>query len=160
MKLYISYFYNIRFFPKNMIPVSTAMFDPTWYHNNKGDKHRYVDKNGIINGLRIIELSPYRINPEDVCTADCKRSGVCKFLPAYYDYLNTLNFNDVYNRLLFLSNSAKDFLKLEEDVDICLMVFEKPDNPCSERGPLLRYFKEHENEIAEFDPTPYKKPRK
>ena len=31
-----SYFYQIRFFRPDMIPLSTARFDPSWYHRNKG----------------------------------------------------------------------------------------------------------------------------
>lgn len=32
MKILISYFYQIRFFKPNMIPLSTAAFDPKWFH--------------------------------------------------------------------------------------------------------------------------------
>ena len=56
MKIYISYFYQIRNFPKTLIPLSTAHWDPKWYHqkNNKV----FLDKRGVLNGLRIDELSP------------------------------------------------------------------------------------------------------
>ena len=33
MKIRLSYFYQIRFFKKNMIPMSTALSDPEWYHD-------------------------------------------------------------------------------------------------------------------------------
>ena len=36
MKIMTSYFYAIRFFKPNMIPISTAKWDPKWYHQNKG----------------------------------------------------------------------------------------------------------------------------
>ena len=42
MNIYISYFYNIRFFPKNLIPISTAMWDPKWYHNFKSDDTVFI----------------------------------------------------------------------------------------------------------------------
>jgi len=33
MKVRISYFYQIRNFKTNMIPMSTALSDPAWYHD-------------------------------------------------------------------------------------------------------------------------------
>lgn len=33
MKFYTSYFYKLRFFTPNMLPFSTAKWDPKWYHN-------------------------------------------------------------------------------------------------------------------------------
>ena len=53
MKLAISYFYQIRNFPKNYIPMSTCLSDPAWYHNNQGENYIYKDKRGILNGLRL-----------------------------------------------------------------------------------------------------------
>ena len=46
MKLAISYFYQIRNFKPNMIPVSTARWDPKWYHDGKGAEYNFIDKNG------------------------------------------------------------------------------------------------------------------
>lgn len=36
MKIYTSYFYQIRFFKPNMIPLSTAKYDPSWFHKGLG----------------------------------------------------------------------------------------------------------------------------
>ena len=58
MKIYTSYFYKIRFFKPNMIPISTAMWDPKWYHANQKQDHWFVDKNGVINGLRASVFAP------------------------------------------------------------------------------------------------------
>ena len=52
MKLAISYFYKIRFFQPWMIPISTAAWDPKYYHDNKGKDYLFVDKRGVINGYR------------------------------------------------------------------------------------------------------------
>ena len=60
-KVYITYFYNIRFFKDNMIPVSTAVWDPKWFHNNGSNTDIFVDDNDIYNGIRCSELSPYKI---------------------------------------------------------------------------------------------------
>ena len=58
MKIYTSYFYQIRFFPKNLIPLSTAMYDPKWFHDFRGYNFVFKDNNGVINGLRATEFSP------------------------------------------------------------------------------------------------------
>ena len=50
IQIYISYFYQIRFFKKNMIPISTALYDPKWYYNGH-QGHFYKDHNGVYNGF-------------------------------------------------------------------------------------------------------------
>lgn len=60
MKLAISYFYQIRNFKKNMLPLSTAVSDPAWFHENLNNNHIFIDKRGIINGIRILPLHPRR----------------------------------------------------------------------------------------------------
>ena len=50
MKFALGYFYQVRFFTPNMIPVSTALGDPKWYHQNKGQQFTFLDKNNVING--------------------------------------------------------------------------------------------------------------
>ena len=45
MKFALGYFYQVRFFTPNMIPVSTALGDPKWYHQNKGQQFTFLDKN-------------------------------------------------------------------------------------------------------------------
>ena len=42
MKIYTSYFYQIRNFKPNMIPVSTAISDPFWYRPPAG-KEYYIE---------------------------------------------------------------------------------------------------------------------
>ena len=144
MNVYISYFYNIRFFPTNLIPVSTAVWDPKWYHNFKSIDTVYKDKRGVVNGIRAVMLSPYKI---DSC--ECKNClsnkdpSICSFIKQYHDYIFSLNFSDVYNYLLKISRTFND-------ADICLMVYEKPDNLCSERGTLIEWFKCNGVELKEF----------
>lgn len=54
MKIRTSYFYQIRNFTRNMIPISTAVWDPTWYHNFTNDyNYIFKDKRNILNGLRL-----------------------------------------------------------------------------------------------------------
>ena len=121
MNVYISYFYNVRFFPTNLIPVSTAVWDPKWYHNFKTNDFIFKDKRGVVNGIRVEVLSPHKIS----------------------DYIFSLNFNEVYNRLLSISQTYNN-------ADICLMVYEKPNNPCSERATLVKWFANNGVEVKEF----------
>lgn len=151
-KLYISYFYNIRFFPKTLVPVSTAVWDPKWYHDNNSQDYTYVDKRGIWVGNRIEELSPYLLPDEVICTPDCPRNNQkCMFLATYQEYLDRLDFNKIKTKLENISISAQKKLALDKPADICIMVHEKPDNPCSERWSLIEFFNEEGFDIKEFD---------
>ena len=48
MRILVSYFYHVRHFKPYMIPFSTAVWDPAWYHNfNKCHNYTYLDKNGV-----------------------------------------------------------------------------------------------------------------
>lgn len=144
MNIYISYFYNIRFFPKNLIPISTAMWDPKWYHSFKSDDTVFIDKRGIINGLRAYMLSPYKIeNCECINCKSHKDTSICSFIKQYHDYIFSLNFDEVYK---YLSNISHKF----NDSDICLMVYEKQDNQCSERSTLVKWFSQNGIEVKEF----------
>lgn len=143
MNLYISYFYNIRFFPTNLIPVSTAVYDPKWYHNFKSDNNVFKDKRGVINGIRMPILSPYKIENVECKSCVEKNPQTCTFIKQYRDYILSLNFNEVYSKLNSISNKFNN-------ADICLMVYEKPDNPCSERSSLIEWFKLNGIELLEF----------
>ena len=144
MNVYISYFYNIRFFPTSLVPVSTVVWDPKWYHNFKTSGFVFRDKRGVVNGIRAEILSPYKI--ESCECKECKSNkdpSVCSFIKQYRDYIFSLNFNDVYSSLLNVSRQL-------DDADICLMVYEKPDNKCSERATLVEWFANNGIEVKEY----------
>jgi hypothetical protein len=143
MNIFISYFYNIRFFPTNLIPVSTAVYDPKWYHNFKANDYIFKDKRGVINGIRIEALSPYRIENVECKNCVSKDPSSCSFIRQYRDYIFSLDFSYVYNSLLDLSRKCNG-------ADICLMVYEKPDNPCSERATLVEWFANNGVILMEF----------
>lgn len=144
MNIFISYFYNIRFFTTNLVPVSTAMWDPKWYHDFKSSDYTFRDKRGVVNGLRAYMLSPYKIeNCECTNCKSNKDTSVCSFIRQYRDYVFSLNFDEVYS---YLCNISHVF----NDADVCLMVYEKPDNPCSERQTLVEWFALHDIEVKEF----------
>lgn len=144
MKFYISYFYNIRFFPENLVPVSTAKWDPDWYHNSKGNSHIYLDKRRVINGVRCNGLSPYKIDNNSCNGCDKTKYDTCNFLKDYKKFLDSLNFNVVKGVL------EHEVSKLRKDADICLIVHEAPNNPCSERGALVQWFKENGVDLEEW----------
>ena len=144
MQIYISYFYQIRNFPVTLIPVSTAVYDPKWYSNNGVP---FLDKRGVVNGLRCESLNSSKLDDSIICNSDCdKNYKECKFLSEYSKYLDTLDFNKIYSTLQDLASCFDN-----ENIDICLMVYETPDNPCSERVPLINYFKKHGIKVKEFN---------
>ena len=151
----ISYFYNVRHMKPYQVPVSTAMYDPKWFHNNKGHGHVFVDKNGVINGLRHEALKP-----GDSCNGTCQGRELCQgnpdyclFLRMYEDQLKGTDFDKVKKEL---EEGVSHVAKLNpmysgEPLECILMVYEKPDNPCSERGPLKKWFMENGVELLEFE---------
>ena len=139
MKFLISYFYQIRFFTPNMIPISTAMFDPRWY---KGSLRK--DNRGVWIGINDSRFHP----PIDCECPNCidKDPTKCSFGRDYYNAISKLNINEIidsYNKL------AKK-LEIESPIFV-LIVHEDPTNPCSERYSLIRWFKENNIELKEFN---------
>ena len=141
----ISYFYKVRFFSPNEIPISTAIFDPKWFHLNRDQSYTYRDKRGVINGLRAPIFAP---GPrcEGLCHGPegCKNSPEnCDFLQMYHVQLKHLNFKDTVETLEKLA-------KLMGGDTAVLLVHEAPTNPCSEREVLKLWFKENNYELEEY----------
>ena len=150
MKYYITYFYNIRFFKPYDIPFSTAIWDQPWFHEKKGNNHYFKDKNGVYNGLRISCLAPEPDNHECTnCWSDHDPTK-CTFIQNYKKQLDELDFDQVKWYLETTANNIKAKEGFEEEPNIILLVYEKPDNPCSERWPLKEYFKAHGIELEEW----------
>lgn len=94
MKFYTSYFYQIRFFPKTVIPISTAVWDPKWFHDFQSSDYVFKDKRGIYNGIRSYILSPIAVEPYcKECNHD--KAQPCAFLREYRLYLDNLDFDFV-----------------------------------------------------------------
>lgn len=147
MKIATSYFYQIRFFKPNMIPISTAMWDPKWFHNFKSNDFNFVDKNGVINGLRSELFVPDKQYDcgTDNCQEKGKISGIpnCKFMNEYYNKLNSTTLEDKINELERICKNAQDRLGFKEEPIAVLIVFEVVDNMCSERQIIQKYFNEN-----------------
>lgn len=152
MKIYTSYFYKVRFFTPNMIPISTAKFDPAWYHQNKGQDYCFLDKNGVINGLRAPVFAPGEVaTAVSSCRPRCdKNPETCHFLRAYNHQLSLLDINDIMTRIENLCAAVRPVVGYTEEPIAVLLVHEAPDNPCSERTAIQNYFRSHGIECEEF----------
>lgn len=145
MKVATSYFAQIRNFKKNMVPISTACYDPKWFHFEKGMHFKFVDKRGILNGLRCKDLAPGdRCNHLCHGVANCKSGdpNTCAFLQEYWkqlDEIDTLAFKTYCNKVA--QSYSEETGIPREDIILVFLVFEKYDQPCSERASLLRFFK-------------------
>ena len=151
-KVYISYFYQIRFFTPRFVPLSTAIFDPKWYHLNKGNEHIYKDKNGVVIGLRSELLHPQIDNN---CCSTCKRTGnpsTCEFIKKYREQLHKIDFERFMDSLEVFLDKVNEMILQSEDDDLVpvFIVHEALDNPCSERVPLIEWFTDNDVECIEW----------
>lgn len=150
MKIYTSYFYMVRFFLPYQIPISTAVWDPKWFHDFKDQNYVWKDKNGVWNGIRMEELNPKNCN---ACGCPCglklKDPLHCKFITTYREGLSKINFKDLYECL----EKTGELLKFEDyESEIMLLVHEAPDNPCSERLAIQELFKDNGIDVCEWIP--------
>ena len=152
MKVYTSYFYQIRFFKPNMIPISTALRDPKWYHQNQNQEHWFIDKNGVINGLRAPVFAPgLAATAVSSCGSSCPKDFEnCDFLKAYSHQLSLLDINDIMTRTEKICAKAQKVLGFKEEPIAIFIVHEAPDNPCSERTAIQNYFHSHGIECEEW----------
>lgn len=152
MQLYTSYFYQIRNFPKNLIPLSTAIWDPKWYHEGKSQSNIFLDKRGVLNGMRIEELAPgsrcaNQCHGIDQCYT--KDPSKCDFLMNYRSQLDELDFKEFIKSLCSLSEALAKINNLEE-VDFAFIFHEDPSNKCSEREAVQEWLKNNGIEVTEF----------
>jgi len=155
MKIYISYFYQIRFFTPNMIPLSTCCSDPAWFHNFTRDKsYKFQDKRGVWNGLRAEPFMPGFLC-DGLCTGlqncETKDPSECDFLKAYRMQLNMLDFEEIMRRFERLGKAVQKRSGFFEEPIPVLIVYETPQNPCSERRVMIDWFASHEYELEEWN---------
>lgn len=144
MKLYTSYWAQVRHFPNNLIILSTVIWEPKWY--KIGD----VDKNGVIS-LRCRPLIPGK-ECEGLCEGKCnpKHPKDCAFLKTYREQLDKIDFNDFMDKLLDLRARLLDDFPDRKDFDFAFVFYEKWDNPCSERWPVQDWLRTHSIEVEEW----------
>lgn len=136
MKCYISYFYQVRFFQPNMIGISTAKWDPKWFQGP------YVDKRGVINGLRADPLVLPDGHEIDCCKPCPQSAPNCTFMNIYREYLHSLDFDEIYSRCCSLASRAAAKLGVSDPI-VVLLVHEPVSCPCAERPVLREWFEEH-----------------
>lgn len=139
IKIKTSYFYQIRNFTPNLIPVSVCLSDPVWYRPPKG-KEYYIDKRGIINGLRYEPLIVQKYGAALCPYCEYKAAAPsCPTLIEYEQLLFTLV--DKERTLKAFEYCANKFkLPFGDEPIIVLMVHEAPNNLCSERFALQHFF--------------------
>lgn len=137
--IYISYFYNIRFFPSTLVPVSTAMWDPKWFHDGKGQNHIYINDKGVLCGVRLPMFSPKGIDA--ACQKNCPLNPEsCDFIKDYYNLINSRDAQEYMDALSEVAIESRKLLKLNDWPDICLIVHEPPTVKCSERSGIIKLF--------------------
>ena len=154
MKIKISYFYMIRFFKPNQIPISTAVWDPKWYHNFTGNtSYKFLDKNNVLNGIRLKDIVPNEklhncCRGRDNCASLNPES--CEFLSGYRKQLYEIDFNAFIRTLETISSAVISYTKSNDEPEIILIVYETSDNPCSERRVLIDWFESNGYELDEY----------
>lgn len=144
MKIYTSYFTQLRKFPPNLVGLSTAVWNPKWRPMGK-------DARGVI----CVDCPPFK--PGHSCSGLCngkcepKHPDDCEFLKAYKAQLDKLN---IYSIQESLGKLATQIARDEglQDIDFAFLVYETPWNPCSERVAIQQYFKEHGIKCEEWNP--------
>lgn len=157
MTIYTSYFYQIRFFQPNMLPISTAKWDPKWFHDFKGQGHVWVDKNGVTNGLR---AEPFVPGPAccNLCSGfnNCDDEPKnCNFLKCYETQLMALPFEAMLKRLNDLGDRVRKFSGFMGPPIYVFIVHESVNNPCSERRAIQKYFNRNYVVCKELDPKDF-----
>lgn len=144
MKFYTSYYYQIRNFPPNLIALSTAIWPPKYL--NFG----IPDKRGVI----CINCPPLQpgISCEGLCDGSCdpKHPKDCSFLKVYREQLDKIDFNNFIKSLDKISKIFLNDYPNFETVNFAFIVYEKFDNPCSERGPIQDWLRANGIEVEEW----------
>ena len=125
MKLYTSYWAQVRNFPSNLVGLNTTVWPPKWRPLGE-------DKRGVI----VVDCPP--LKPGKECEGLCHGNPCesyphsCDFLLTYKNQLSKIDFKDFMQHLERLKEKiCKD--KGLEDIDFAFIVFETPVNLCSER---------------------------
>lgn len=151
MKLAVTNFYNLRTLTPAQLPLSTAMWDPKWFHNFQGPDHVFKDKRDVWNGLRAEAFVP-GLTCDGLCHGSpCpEEPNTCRFLQAYRKQLDLINIDNLLNEWYQMTELIKTHEGITEEMEIVLLVYEKIDNPCSERWPIIDYFRSNGAEIRSF----------
>ena len=107
-------------------------------------------------GVICVDCPPFK--PEHSCSGLCngkcdpKRPNDCEFLKAYKAQLDKINIYSIQESLGKLATQITQDEGLQ-DIDFAFLVYEKYDNPCSERAAIQQYFKERGIQCEEWNPN-------
>lgn len=151
MKIYTSYFYQVRFMKPWHIPLSTAVWDPKWFHQFKNQNWIFKDKNGVYNGLRAEPFMPV-VHGEAACSGrPCNKNPLtCEFLQQYWIQLQQLNIDDIIARCEQLGSKIQKLEGFAHEPEYIFLVHEAPSNLCSERGVIQKWFKDKGYDVSEW----------
>ena len=144
MKLYTSYWAQVKNFPKNLVALSTVVWEPKWY------KVGGIDKNGVIS-LQCPPLRPGKAC-DGLCNGKCnpKHPQDCKFLQEYRKQLDAIDFSVFMRKINKLHDIIQEREKIN-DVNFAFIFYEKYDNPCSERWVVQDWLRTHNVRIEEWE---------
>ena len=136
MKVYTSYWAQVRNFPTNLIGLNTTVWPPKY-------RPLGTDARGVT-VLNCKPLIPGR-ECEYLCRGKCEppHPADCEFLKTYRKQLDKLNFSEFYAYMEKLSVKY-------DDADFAFIVFEPPTRECSERRIIQEWFKDNNFEIEEW----------
>lgn len=142
MKIYTSYWAQVRNFPKNLVGLNTTIYPPKWRPLGQ-------DKRGVW----VIDcpiLKPGK-ECEGLCNGKCdpKHPNDCAFLDTYHEQLMKINMDEFSSHLTDLYYEITEGENLDT-IDFALIVFEAPTNPCSERGALQSWLRYNGLEVEEW----------
>lgn len=157
MNIYITCFSNIRYFTKDIIPISTAVGWPWWLY--KADKEPsgtlYLNKNSVMIGISEEQFSCKDVyeSLEEKCQKNCPYKDKvpdCQFMKAYYNHLSTLNFNEIIDDWKRVAEEVRKINHFQGEPTIVLLVYEAASCTCAERPCLQKWFKENGYELKEW----------
>lgn len=136
MKIYTSYWAQVRNFPTNLVGLNTTVWPP---------KYRPLGTDA--RGVTVINCKPLVPGRECdyLCRGTCNppHPQDCSFLQTYRKQLDKINFNEFYTYIGELS-------KKYNNADFAFIVFEPPTRNCSERIPIQNWFHDNGIEIEEW----------
>lgn len=136
MKIYTSYWAQVRNFPTNLVGLNTTVWPPKY-------RPLGTDKRGVT----VINCKPLVPGRECdyLCRGTCNppHPQDCSFLQTYRKQLDKINFNEFYTYIGELS-------KKYNNADFAFIVFEPPTRNCSERIPIQNWFHDNGIEIEEW----------
>ena len=142
MKIYTSYWAQVRNFPKNLVGLNTTFWPPKWRPLGE-------DKNNVW----VIDCPP--LEPGSECAGLCNgccdppHPQDCAFLKTYREQLEHIDIDAFMAQLEALKAQIEQGEGLE-NVEFALIVFEAPNKPCSERWMLQDWLRAHDIEVEEW----------